>query len=165
MTNERSTTRGPAADQLNSALDLLGARAWPGPERNPRIEEAIMNQTGGVYVSKRKLLVGGLLLLLGGTAIGAVTTTLVRQQFTGVAIGRDGTQYEVKGELIEQTQGDQREVSVSLEGLPDQPIQSGELKLEDGRVLKIQPVDQAGTAAITVDAPPGKAPAAKPEKK
>lgn len=153
MNEHHRTGQGPD-EIVNSALELLGARAWPGPERNPRIEDYIMNESIGKRTTKRKLLIGGLLLLLGGTAITAATTTLITQRFTGYAEDADGNRFEVEGDIqIEQVEGEQQ-TTVRLEGLPSKPIQSGQLQLEDGRVIQMVPID--GGASVTYPPEPAK---------
>ncbi len=165
--HEKHRTGSNPDDIVNSALELLGARAWPGPERNPRIEDYIMNESVGKRTTKRKLLIGGLLLLLGGTAIGAVTTTIITYRFTGVAVDTAGNRYDVEGDVQIEQSGDQQHATVRLEGLPPGPIQSGELKLEDGRVIQMVPID--GGASVTYPPEPAKvtepAKPANPEKK
>lgn len=152
MTENHRPGSGPE-DIVNSALELLGARAWPGPERNTRIEEYLMNESVSTS-KKRKLWIGGLLLLLGTTAIGAATTTLITQRFTGYAEDADGNRFEVEGDIqIEQIEG-QQQTTVRLEGLPDKPIQNGQLQLEDGRILQMVPI--AGGASVTYPPAPAR---------
>jgi len=177
--NEKHRT-GPGPDDIvNSALELLGARAWPGPERNTRIEEHIMSVVNAdrARMTKRKLWIGGLLLLLGGTAIGAVTTSLVTYRFTGVGVDSQGNRYNLEGEMQVEETGDQKQIYMSVDGLPSEgALQSGELILEDGRKVTIVPATEGMTVTLPADgsadqgpsgqpAQPGGVPAAKPEKK
>lgn len=139
MSKPNETRRRTPDDIVNSALELMSVRAWPGPERNPRIEDHIMNVPLGNRTTTRKLCIGGLLLLLGGTAIGAATTSIITQRFTGYAEDADGNRFEVEGIIqIDQVEGEEG-ATITIEKAPDQPLNHAELRLEDGQVLRMTP--------------------------
>lgn len=154
---------------VNSAMELLSVRAWPGPERNPRIEDYIMSDPTRKTISKRRLWIGGAAILLGGSAIGAAVTSMVTHSFSGTLVGTDGTNYNVQGQMsIEDQGGGQKQVEVSIDGVPGAtPIQSGTLKLDDGRVVQVVPVQDGLQMMVPVDptdkAPAKPAPAAAPK--
>ncbi len=105
-------------------------------------------------VSKRHLWAGGILLLLAGSAIGAVATSVITQRFTGYVELDDGSRIPVQGEMMIETDGDNKQVTINAEGLPvGAEVVGGEWRTEDGLVIHVQPVD--GGAAATFVAPAG----------
>lgn len=149
--------KGSAAEEIvNSALEMLSVRAWPGPERNTRIEDYLMSQTNtGRALSRKKLWLGGLMLLLAGSAIGAVTTRLVTYRFTGEGVDAEGNRYSLEGEMQVEEHGDQKQVTMSVDGLPTGGgLQSGELTLEDGRKVQIVPATEGMTITLGTDGKP-----------
>lgn len=105
-------------------------------------------------VSKRHLWAGGILLLLAGSAIGAVATSVITQRFTGYVELEDGSRVQVEGEMMIETDGDHKQVTINAENLPvGAGITGGEWRTEDGRVIRVQPVD--GGAEATFEMPAG----------
>lgn len=157
-------SKGSAADEVvNSALEMLSVRAWPGPERNTRIEEFIMDRAnaGRPALSRKKLWLGGLMLLLAGSAIGAVSTRLVTYRFTGEGVDAEGNRFALEGEMQIEEQGEQKNITMSVDGLPPAGgLQSGELTLEDGRKVQIVPATEGMTVTVGTDGKPVVRPAA-----
>ncbi len=143
-------------DRIAQAMRVLMDRGGPGslmPDRNLRVEEAIMAGHSVKSVSKRHLWAGGILLLLAGSAIGAVATNIITQRFTGYVELEDGSRVQVEGEMMIETEGDQKQVTINAEGLPvGAEITGGEWRTEDGRVIKVQPVNGGAEATLTVPA-------------
>ena len=144
-------------DRIARAMRVLMDRDGPGslmPDRNLRVEEAIMAGTSVKSVSRRHLWAGGIVLLLAGSAIGAVATNIITQRFTGYVELEDGSRVQVEGEMMIETEGDQKQVTINAEGLPaGAGITGGEWRTEDGRVIRVQPVD--GGAEATFEMPAG----------
>lgn len=162
-TNARATE-----DHIARAMRVLMDREWPGPnppDRNHRIEEAIMAGSGIKSVSKRHLWAGGILLVLAGSAIGAVATNVITQRFTGYVELEDGSRVQVEGQLMIQEDGDNKEVTVSVEDLPDGQVVGGEWRTQDGRVIKVEPLGDGHGAMLTVPGDGAAAPEAKSEEK
>jgi len=143
-------------DRIARAMRVLMDRDGPGslmPDRNLRVEEAIMAGSNGRSVSKRHLWAGGIVLLLAGTAIGAVATNIITQRFTGYVELEDGSRVPVQGEMIVQTEGDQKQVTINAEGLPaGAGITGGEWRTEDGQVIQVRPIGDGAEATFTVPA-------------
>ncbi len=142
-------------DHIARAMRVLMDRDWPGPnppDRNHRIEEAIMAGSNVKSMSKRHLWAGGILLLLAGSAIGAVATNAITQRFTGYVELEDGSRVPVEGEMMIETEGDHKQVTIHAEDLPHGQITGGEWRTDDGRVIKVQPVTGGAEATLTVPA-------------
>lgn len=159
-----ATSRTPettSEDHIARAMRVLMDREWPGPnppDRNHRIEEAIM--AGSIKsVSKRHLWAGGVLLLLAGSAIGAVATNIITQRFTGYVELEDGSRVAVQGELMIQEDGENKEFTVSVENLPEGQVVAGEWVTEDGQRIRVEPLSEGHGAMLTVPADGAAAPA------
>lgn len=146
-------------DHIARAMRVLMDREWPGPnpsDRNHRIEEAIMAGNTGRGLSKRHIWAGGILLLLAGSAIGAIATNIITQRFTGYVELEDGSRVPVQGVMTIETEGAHKQATINVENLPaGAAITGGEWRTQDGRVIHVQPVD-GGAAATFVPAGAGK---------
>lgn len=148
---------GATEDRIAQAMRVLMDRERPDsllPDRNHRIEEAIMAGSAK-RLSKRHVWAGGVLLLLAGSAIGAVATNIITQRFTGYVELEDGRRVQVEGEMMIETEGDQKQVTINAENLPQGQITGGEWRTEDGRVILVQPVQGGAEATLTVPADAG----------
>lgn len=158
-TRDASPTATPhptsgADDRITRAMGILMDREWPGPmpNRHPRVEEAIMSNTSRTPFLKRHLWAGGVLLLLAGTAIGAVATSVITQRFTGYVELEDGTRMAVEGELMIETEGDGTRITINAENLPEGQVTGGVWQTEDGRMIKVRPVSDGAEATLTIPA-------------
>lgn len=143
-------------DRIARAMRVLMDRDGPGslmPDRNLRVEEAIMAGTSVKSVSKRHLWAGGIVLLLAGSAIGAVATNIITQRFTGYVELEDGSRVAVEGEMILESQGDQKQVTINAAGIPEGAgITGGEWRTEDGQVIQVRPIDGGAEATFVMPA-------------
>lgn len=143
-------------DHIARAMRVLMDREWPGPnppDRNHRIEESIMTGSSIKSVSKRHLWAGGILLLLAGSAIGTVATSVITQRFTGYVELDDGSRIEVEGQVMIETDGDNKQITINAENLPvGAGITGGEWRTQDGRVIQVQPVTGGAEATYTLPA-------------
>ncbi|MCW5768608.1 MAG: hypothetical protein KIT19_07975 [Phycisphaeraceae bacterium] len=143
-------------DHIARAMRVLMDLEWPGPnpsDRNHRIEEAIMAGSTVRGLSKRHIWAGGILLLLAGSAIGAVATNIITQRFTGYVELEDGSRVPVQGEMMIETDGDRKQVTINAENLPaGAAITGGEWHTQDGRVIRVQPVDGGAEATFVMPA-------------
>lgn len=104
-------------------------------------------------VSKRHLWAGGILLLLAGSAIGAVATSVITQRFTGYVDLEDGSRVQVEGQMMIETDGDHKQITINAENLPvGAGITGGQWTTEDGRVIQVQPVTGGAEATYTAPA-------------
>lgn len=143
-------------DHIARAMRVLMDRDWPGPnppDRNHRIEEAIMAGSNVKGMSKRHLWAGAILLLVAGSAIGAVASNIITQRFTGYVQLEDGSRVQVEGEMTIETEGDQKQITINAENLPHGAgITGGEWRTEDGRVIQVRPITGGAEATLTVPA-------------
>lgn len=143
-------------DRIARAMRVLMDRDGPGslmPVRNLRVEEAIMAGSNGRSVSKRHLWAGGIVLLIAGSAIGAVATNIITQRFTGYVELEDGSRVPVEGEMIFETEGDQKQVTINAAGIPEGAgITGGEWRTEDGQLIQVRPLGNGAEATYTLPA-------------
>lgn len=151
-----SAPRTPAPsteDHIARAMRVLMDREWPGPnppDRNHRIEESIMAGSSIKSVSKRHLWAGGILLLIAGSAIGAVASNIITQRFTGYVELEDGSRVQVQGEMLIETNGDNKHVTINAAGIPEGAgITGGQWTTEDGSVIQVEPVNGGAEATYT----------------